>query len=79
MTVKQSVRRAYMSEEGPFLETLRKAQLVTGGTTELAQALGVSIAELNSWFDGGRIPIRVYLAALKIVEESEGRSSRKGQ
>ena len=51
-----------------IISTLRRAQLVVGGISDLASRLNVPIFELTRWMEGeAKPPAEVYSAAIKIA------------
>ena len=51
-----------------IISTLRRAQLVTGGMSDLAARLNVPIFELTRWMEGeAKPPADVYAAAIKLA------------
>jgi hypothetical protein len=51
-----------------IISTLRRAQLVVGGMSDLAARLDVPIFELTRWMEGeAKPPPEVYSAAVKIA------------
>src|SRR6185503_12956908 len=67
-----ATRRALIA--APYLRVLRKAAEITGGEKALAAALAVAQDTVRSWLDGEVVPpVHFYVAALEIVEHSEGK------
>ena len=63
-----------MPKDQKIITTLRRAQLVAGGMTDLAARLDVPIFELTRWMEGEATPPpEVYAAAAKLA--GEGKSS----
>jgi hypothetical protein len=57
-----------LPKDPKIISTLRRAQLVAGGMTDLASRLNVPIFELTRWMEGEATPPpEVYAAALKIA------------
>ena len=57
-----------MPKDQKIISTLRRAQLVVGGMTDLAARLNVPIFELTRWMEGEATPpAEVYAAAQKIA------------
>ena len=51
-----------------IISTLRRAQLVVGGMSDLALRLNVPVFELTRWMEGeAKPPPEVYAAAVKIA------------
>lgn len=68
-----------MPTDTPYTRTLQRAASRLGGDERLAQALGVTLAQLRLWSTGAETPpIEIFAAALDIV--ADGRpDSRRGQ
>ena len=61
-------------KSGLYLSTLRGALTVAGSADRLAAALGVPVADLESWLAGdATAPLSAFLAALDVI--SRGPSS----
>lgn len=57
-----------MPKDQKIISTLRRAQLVVGGMTDLAERLNVPIFELTRWMEGeAKPPADVYTAAIRIA------------
>lgn len=58
-----------MAQDDEYTQTLRKAQLASGGISDLAARLKVSIYDLTVWIEGtARPPQDVYRAAQEIAK-----------
>lgn len=59
-----------MSDDNPHTRTFRRAIDALGGIEELARALGVTVAEIDSWLRG-RVapPPGIFLKAIDIVAQ----------
>ena len=61
-----------MPKDQKIISTLRRAQLVVGGMTDLAARLNVPIFELTRWMEGEAMPPpEVYAAAAKLAREDK--------
>ena len=57
-----------MPKDQKIISTLRRAQLVAGGMSDLASRLNVPIFELTRWMEGeAKPPADIYTAAIKIA------------
>jgi hypothetical protein len=62
-----------LPKDQKIISTLRRAQLVTGGMSDLASRLDVPIFELTRWMEGEATPPpEVYAAALNIAGKHDG-------
>lgn len=61
-----------MPKDPKIVSTLRKAQLVVGGMSDLAARLNVPVFELTRWMEGEATPPpEVYAAALEIAGQDK--------
>ena len=61
-----------MPKDQKIISTLRRAQLVVGGMTDLAARLNVPIFELTRWMEGEATPPpEVYAVAAKLASEDK--------
>jgi len=61
-----------LPKDQKIISTLRRAQLVVGGMSDLAARLNVPIFELTRWMEGEATPPpEVYAAAAKLAGEDK--------